>query len=108
METINEYFCEVENNANNCTVVPISSGEPEWAGPADGSHQGDVCQEAGDDEEDELCGGWNLLNFLQFFSFLLLTSSCIFRLQISQSCKLLRWTYMCVSCVQKDKHVVVG
>ncbi len=45
----------------------ISLGEPEWAGPADGSHQGNVCQEAGDDEEDELCGGLNLFNFLKFF-----------------------------------------
>ena len=29
------------------------TGEPEWAGPADGADQGDVCEEAGDDEEDE-------------------------------------------------------
>ena len=28
-------------------------GEPEWVGPADGADQGDVCEEAGDDEEDE-------------------------------------------------------
>ncbi len=41
----------------------ISLGEPEWAGSADGSHQGNVCQEAGDDEEDELCRGLNLFNF---------------------------------------------
>ncbi len=38
-ETIIEYFCEVENNDNNSTVVPISLGEPEWAGPTDGSNQ---------------------------------------------------------------------
>ncbi len=44
-------------------VVTISLGEPEWAGPADGSHQGNVCQEAGDDEEDELCGGMNVFRF---------------------------------------------
>merc|ERR1719239_283840 len=29
------------------------AGQPEWAGPADGANQGDVCEEAGDDEEDE-------------------------------------------------------
>jgi hypothetical protein len=32
-------------------------GKPERVGPADGGHQGDVCQEAGDDEEDERCRG---------------------------------------------------
>ena len=31
----------------------IFLGEPEWVGPADGADQGDVCEEAGDDEEDE-------------------------------------------------------
>ena len=37
--------------------ITLDIGEPERAGPADGRHQGHVCQEAGDDEEDEhQCG----------------------------------------------------
>ena len=41
-------------NYNNS---PLKLGESEWAGPADGGHQGDVCQEAGNDEEDEHSSG---------------------------------------------------
>lgn len=42
---------KIDNNSLN------ELGEPEWAGPADGGHQGDVCQEAGNDEKDEHSSG---------------------------------------------------
>ncbi len=58
---------KLKNNANKSSTNIFTVGEPEWAGPADGSHQGNVCQEAGDDEEDELCGG---LNYFFYFFFI--------------------------------------
>ena len=46
-----------ESSANYHCKITLDIGEPERAGPADGRHQGHVCQEAGDDEEDEhQCG----------------------------------------------------